>query len=320
MRVKFNKFERVAGLFLLTAFISAITVTSFVAVKKGWFTSKVKFYAILDSADGLFEGTQVQMAGLRVGQVTNVDLNEANKIRVELEVFEKFHERIRTDSQIMIVRPFVIGEKVVDILVGTQSLAKVEAGTELDVKSNTDIMDVLSGRRLGPFLENTEALFENFKILADAFADSSRTRSLVRVFDRIEPLIQSMDKASKNFTSLSNTMQKDQRFEIMIGGFTDLSMQMAEVLPEIQREVPDMGKQIGSLVNNMAVLAEEFKKLTPAVAAIAPDLPRVSLRAIEALDEAVVTMKAMQKSFFLRGGVEDVREEEATSRMPAGDK
>ncbi|MEZ4871108.1 MAG: MCE family protein [Bdellovibrionales bacterium] len=129
----------------------------------------------MDSADGLFEGTQVHMAGLRVGQVTHVDINESNKIRVQMEVFEKFQPRIRENSQIMIVRPFVIGEKVIDILVGNNELKMVKAGSVLPVKSNTDIMDILSGRRLGPFLENTTSLFENFKILADAFADVERT-------------------------------------------------------------------------------------------------------------------------------------------------
>jgi hypothetical protein len=50
------------------------------------------------------------------------------------------------------------------------------------------------------------------------------------------------------------------------------------------------------------------------------------LRAVEALNEAVVTLKAIQKSFFLRGNVEEVREEEAKQaetksdgRTPAND-
>jgi phospholipid/cholesterol/gamma-HCH transport system substrate-binding protein len=60
----------------------------------------------------------------------------------------------------------------------------------------------------------------------------------------------------------------------------------------------------------------EFKKLTPAIAEIAPDLPRTTRRAVEALDETVVVLKAIQKSWFFRSNVKDVRQEEE-KRMPA---
>jgi phospholipid/cholesterol/gamma-HCH transport system substrate-binding protein len=49
---------------------------------------------------------------------------------------------------------------------------------------------------------------------------------------------------------------------------------------------------------------------------MAPELPHASARALEALDETVVTLKALQKSFVLRGSVKEVREEEA-KREPA---
>ncbi len=62
-------------------------------------------------------------------------------------------------------------------------------------------------------------------------------------------------------------------------------------------------------------LLTEFQKLTPAIAVIAPELPRTTKRAVEALDETVVLLKAMQRSFLLRGKVEEIRQEEG--RRPA---
>ena len=43
MIVKFNKFERVAGLFVSAAFVGVVVSTAGIAIKKGWFASKVKF-------------------------------------------------------------------------------------------------------------------------------------------------------------------------------------------------------------------------------------------------------------------------------------
>jgi phospholipid/cholesterol/gamma-HCH transport system substrate-binding protein len=86
-----------------------------------------------------------------------------------------------------------------------------------------------------------------------------------------------------------------------------------------------MAKDMTKLVGNLALLTEEFKVVIPALAEIAPDLPQSSRRALEALDEAVVLIKAMEKSFLVKGNAEEVREEEAKrdknrKRMPSQDK
>ena len=60
----------------------------------------------------------------------------------------------------------------------------------------------------------------------------------------------------------------------------------------------------------------EFEKLAPAITAIAPDLPQTSRKAVEALNQTVILLKAMQKTWLLRSQVKEVREEEA--RKPAG--
>jgi phospholipid/cholesterol/gamma-HCH transport system substrate-binding protein len=62
------------------------------------------------------------------------------------------------------------------------------------------------------------------------------------------------------------------------------------------------------------------KALAPALETVGEDLPQASVRALEALDEAVVLLKAMQKTFLLSGKVEDVRKEEKNRRTPASGK
>jgi phospholipid/cholesterol/gamma-HCH transport system substrate-binding protein len=54
---------------------------------------------------------------------------------------------------------------------------------------------------------------------------------------------------------------------------------------------------------------------------LGPEIPRATRRAMEALDETVVTLKALQKSFILKGSAKEVRDEEAErerARLPAG--
>lgn len=316
MIVKFNKFERVAGFFVLTAIVLAIVSTFGVAVRKGWFSSKVSFQTVINSAEGLHSGTQVQMAGLRVGSVTDVELVSADEVKVQFEVLEKFHKRIREDSVVMVVRPFIIGDKVVDVTIGTEGLKMISAGSKIASIETYDLMDLVSGRKLGPFMDSLEDVMGNLKVLIKAFSDRERTENIVQIFDELLPFFKNMNNMSYGVSEVTNTLNKHQRFELMVQNLSELTRELAVIMPEFKKQVPNMGGQFAQLINNLATLTEEFKKLTPAISAVAPKLPEASLRALEMLDEMVVTLKAMQKSFMLSGNVNEVREEEQ-KRKPA---
>jgi phospholipid/cholesterol/gamma-HCH transport system substrate-binding protein len=317
MKIKFNKFERVAGLFVLIAVVGAITATIAIAVKKGWFESKIHYETMVESADGIRKGTLVQVSGIRAGQVQSVELVSAKEIKVNFEVLEKFRNQLREDSQVQIVRPFVIGDKVLELTVGSADLAVLPEGVVIASKPSMDLMDLLSGRTLGPFLGTVEKLTSSLELLMTAFTDRNRIESFVKVFDRLEPLVQNLNAMSIRVTKITDVANKNKRVEKIVISLTQVSEELEKVLPILSANAPQMAEQVPMLISNLAVLTEEFKKLTPAITAIAPELPRASKRAIEALDETVITLKSLQRSFFLRGSASDVREEEQTQRAPA---
>src|SRR6185369_11990802 len=98
-----------------------------------------------ESADGLHQGTIVQMSGIRVGAVESVDLQADNKIRVYFYVLGKFQDRIRGDSEVQLIRPFLIGERVIDINVGNPLLPIVAHNGFLPSIETTDFMTLMSG-------------------------------------------------------------------------------------------------------------------------------------------------------------------------------
>src|SRR6185312_12746535 len=117
-KIRFNKFEKVAGLFVLIAALSCVFGMVGITIKNGWLASKVTYQTELDSADGVHAGTVVQIAGLRVGSVTRVDLESDDRVLVEFEIFEKFKGKVREDSHVQMFRPFVLADKVFEVSVG----------------------------------------------------------------------------------------------------------------------------------------------------------------------------------------------------------
>jgi phospholipid/cholesterol/gamma-HCH transport system substrate-binding protein len=296
MKIRFNKFERVAGLFVALAALCCVLGMAGIAVKQGWFSHKVKYHTELESADGVHAGTAVQIAGLRVGAVTDVDLQANDKVMVTFEVLEKFQNKVRTDSHVQMFRPFVLADKVLEVSVGTDTAQQMEPGGNLPMLATNDIMDMLSGKKMGTMMGSLDKLADSMKIMGDAFADPKRTHALVQMIDHLNPLVTNLNQMSTEVIKLTSAANKT-------------------VLPAFSKEVPNFGQQLGQLVNNTNGLMLEFQKLTPAITEIAPELPRTTRRAVEALDETVVTLKALQKSWLLRGKVDEVRQEE---RRPAG--
>lgn len=320
MKLKFNRFERVAGVFVGAAIIGSTIIAIGIAIEKGWFASKVKFITMMESAEGIHVGTAVQIQGLRAGNVDSIELESANKIKVTFSVFSKFKNKITKDSYVQMVRPFVIGEKVLDIGVGLEGQEPLQPMATIKVKQSFDVMELMSGRRLGPFLGAIEKLAGTLEVLADAFADTERTKTLVEALDKLDPLITNMNEMSLQVTRLSKTALGKKRLEKVLNNVATLTGELNKVVPQMNEESPEVGAQLAQVVTNLNELTREFRKLTPAIATLAPELPKTSLRAVEALNEAVVLLKAMQKSWLLSGKVEQVlKEERERDRKPASE-
>lgn len=318
MKIKFNKFERVAGLFVLTAILGGIAATVGIAVKKGWFEPKVAFQTKLQSADGVREGTHVQIAGLKAGNVTEVELRADNEVVVKFEVSRKFHQHVRGDSVVRVVRPFVIGDKVLEVSVGREAVPQLQAYAQLPSEPSYDIMDLVSGRTLGPYLQTIGKMMENLRFVAEALLDPERSRAMVQMFDEIRPMMKHLGIMSKEASGLLQALNKKQKLVRSIDNLVAITDEVNKLLPLMVKDAPQLAADLAKISHNMAILTDEVNKTLPMMQAMAPEVPRVSKRAMEALDETVVTLKALQRSFVLRGSVKDVRDEESgRDRLPA---
>ncbi len=325
MKVKFNKFERVAGLFVLFAIAGCIVLAVSVAIKQGWFENKIKFESVFTNADGVHPGTTVLIAGLRAGSVEDVELLGNNKIRVTYYVLGKFHERIREDSKAQLVRPFVIGDRVLEISVGSPELKVAQEGILLDSEETLDLMTLLSGKRLGTSLEKISEMLSNLQFLMGAFLDRDRTKSMISIFDKLDPLMGNMNDMSEEVIKLSRQLTYKENLKKTISQTAVLTKELNVILPELNRQNPELAKNLAQLTSSLSQMTEDFKSVTVMLKNYGPEVPTVAKRALEALDEATILMKAMQKNFFLRSNVQEVNREESEevkkgTRMPAREK
>ncbi|WP_374080087.1 MlaD family protein [Bdellovibrio bacteriovorus] len=317
MKVKFNKFERVAGLFVVLAILGVILTGVSAAIKQGWFEPKVRYTTTFENADGIHQGTLVQMSGLRAGAVETVELESDNRIRVGFYVLGKFQNRIRENSTVQLIRPFIIGERVLDLSVGSEQFEVIPAQSAVKSLETVDLMTLMSGKNMNSYLTKLGGILESMQVIMDAFADKSRAESLVRVIDRLDPLVKNLNTMSVEVIKLSKQATHDDGVQKLVGNLAVTTKEINKILPELNEQNPELAQDLAVMTQNLATVT---KALGPAVKAVETELPGASVRLVEALNETVVVLKAMQKSFFMRGSVREVREEESTERMPAHSK
>ncbi len=318
MHIKFNKFERVAGFFVLTAIVGTGLFGLSVAIKQGWFEEKITYSTTFENADGIHPGTLVQMAGLRAGSVEDVELQSDNKIRVQFFILGKFQNKVKQDSSAQLIRPFIIGERVLEVSVGQEGEMLAENAV-VPSEETTDLMTLMSGKKLSQSLKQIGGMLSSVQRLAESFLQEDRTDSMIRIFDQLDPFLGNMNTMSKEVIKLSRQATGDENMKKLMINAALLTKELNKIIPEMNNSNPQAGQQLAQMMNNMAELTESMKAMSLVFKDLGPELPGTARRAMEALNEATVLMKALQKSFLLRGNVEDVREEEAKRRLPASD-
>jgi phospholipid/cholesterol/gamma-HCH transport system substrate-binding protein len=310
MKIKFNKFERVAGIFVLAAIGGAIAITAVIALKKGWFSSKVNYTTTFERAQGIYPGTKVEVAGLNAGSVDAVELQDDDRVLVKFTILEKFQSRVRSDSVVVTKRPFIIGDKSLEIVVGKNDSAPVPPGGLIPSQDTVDLMDLMDGRKIGPYVETLGQVIENLKVVAEAFLDPKRSKSLISIFDKIDPFMSNATIAAKEFVNMSGQLTRKKNLQTTVENLAVVTQEMNNML----KEMPHMSRDMAELVKHTSTIVGELSKIMPALGEMAPEFPKATRRALEAIDEAVVVLKAMQHSFLLSGSVKDVRDEEEKKR------
>lgn len=316
MKVRFNHFERVAGLFVLVAVGGAGLSAVSVAIKQGWFETKVKYHTVFENADGVHGGTTVKMAGLNAGSVDEVELLEDNRVRVTFHVLGKFKDRIKTDSKAMLIRPFIIGDRVLEVAVGSPTALPLAENAPMPSEESVDMMTLLSGRKMTSALAEMSKLMDSLQMMATAFSDPKRIEMVIRMFDRMEPLLENMNTMSREVTELSKQLNDDQVLRAVMKDARTLLVEMNRILPAVNEHSPEFGRDMAILMKSMGRVSQE---LEVAFVEVSPEVPGTAKRMVELMHEATVLIKAMQKSMFVRGSVEEVRAEESSNpkRWPA---
>jgi phospholipid/cholesterol/gamma-HCH transport system substrate-binding protein len=134
------------GAFILAGLGVFLAIIYLLGAQARYFERKYELVAEFTEVGGLIEGATVRLAGVQIGRVTEVTLppEPGGKVIVRLTIARRFADRIRQSSEARIVTQGLLGDKLVEITMGTPDAPPVPDGGRLAARDPVEMGRIFS--------------------------------------------------------------------------------------------------------------------------------------------------------------------------------
>ena len=189
------------GVFVLVALAAFLGMIYALGAKSRLFEAKYTIHAEFSEVGGLAEGATVRLAGVQIGRVSGVELpsQPGGKVRVDLSIAKRFTDRVRKDSVARIETQGLLGDKIVEITIGSTNAPPLGPGQAIASKDPTDLGQVVNEgaqtvkdvAALAASLRETAEGLKQSHLIEDASAAVANTR---KVTDQVARIVNEVER------------------------------------------------------------------------------------------------------------------------------
>ncbi len=254
----------------------------------GLFSTKLKYTVLFPEAPGLNTGTPIRKSGVRIGEVTKIDLDaNSGEVRVLISVDPKYPPR--TNEAPTITRGLLNGDSALDFLPKLDPVTNQPMPRGDDIPPGSDIIGV-------PPITPRSLLTPASGILVTAQQSLDR---MVASFEKLEKVAPQMEKTLIEYEMLGRDVrrfvpeiQKTNRLiQDFIGG--DGAERIPAPLPLPVGAVAAVGPPIeGADADNLRTTLRDIRALVASVRRMEPELSATAKSAKTTFDKAGKTFDA----------------------------
>lgn len=193
------KLDAVLGLFIALGLIALVVIIFLIGQQRKLFDTRVELRAHFPSVAGLAVGADVMLSGVVVGHVSEVkfpilrtDMPEnLRDIIIVMRISHNAMEWIREDSVARIDTKGLLGDKLINISIGSPELSEVAPHTML--KSSTPLDLNKSFEQAQKILENASEAVDDAKIIFKGFAEQGGDQALANSVKSIEKILKEIE-------------------------------------------------------------------------------------------------------------------------------
>lgn len=242
-----RKYETTVGIFVIASLAALLIMIVIVARQEGLFQEYVKYRAIFKNVSGLKAGSEVHLAGVTVGNVTNTAINPDGNIVVTFNVLKQYSDRIRQDSRCTVGFMGLLGEKSLDLTPGSINKPPIPPEGLVVSVEPLDITQLLA--RAAPSLDDVQKVLTNLVSITEGMAGSESDFN--KIFSELKNIVSKINAGKGSLGKLVNDQS--------------LYRDTAETMAQVRQFIGDVEKSkglLGTLVNDPAFKERAVKTMT----------------------------------------------------------
>jgi phospholipid/cholesterol/gamma-HCH transport system substrate-binding protein len=157
------------GILVISSFALLALAIFFITGESGFLTPKYTVRAYFQNANNLKPGADVQLEGVTIGNVGDVQVSKLpdpeKAVETLLRLDQRYQNIIRSDSRVTIATIGLLGDSKVDITRGTEAGTIIPEGGELQGAETGDIRKIVQGTN--DFVANLQVLSDKFRDMAE---------------------------------------------------------------------------------------------------------------------------------------------------------
>jgi phospholipid/cholesterol/gamma-HCH transport system substrate-binding protein len=282
-----DKTEFKVGLYLIAFMVIVVSSVVYIGIKKDLFAKKVNFFVTSNTGEKIERGIPVKLSGFKIGQVTELYLDNIDYVKIEIEVLEKYYKWFKQDSKVILEQEGIIGNTYLKLIPGSERSPVLEPGSVLRLNKIGGLNEILD--KAQPVMDDLKNIVSNIKRLSEQFAE--KDGSLQKTIRNLEEITSKMNSKDGLIYYLSQDKRPVERIYAILartetilreteGIFTDIDSlvknadsrveslssvrdEAAAVLyegKEFIRELRSMGRELTPAVSDINAILREFRE------------------------------------------------------------
>lgn len=301
MPISRRRIEVAVGAMMLMGITCLLLSVVFIGQRRGIFDRRVRLQTQFQSVEGLQPGARVHLAGIPAGSVEAVVLSPEGDVRVHIELRASVAHRIREDSTARIKTAGLVGDRYIDITVGSSDSPRVKPGGTITGIQPLDVTQVLADA--GPMFRDLATGIENVRLMTARLLDEeSNTNQTLR---NLADISASLAEGRGTFGRL---LKEDDVYEDLRATLASARRTVANteaITEELRKQGPEVLAETREAVGNVSRASERAEAI---MVQSFDDIPKI----LAGVERSVADLEAMMQN--LRQASEDIKA--ATPRLP----
>jgi phospholipid/cholesterol/gamma-HCH transport system substrate-binding protein len=189
------------GVFVLVGLAAFLAMIYALGARARLFEPRFTVFAEFSEVGGLVEGATVRLAGVQIGRVSGVELpsQPGGKVRVAMTIAKQFGDRVRKDSVARIETQGLLGDRIVEITVGTSKAPAVGPNDLIASRDPFDINQVMG---------ESAQVVKNIGTLADSLRETAQTLNQSRLIDEAAATVQTARRITEQVGKIVGEVER----------------------------------------------------------------------------------------------------------------